>query len=252
MRPRSADRLARLVSDWLGRAGRGRAVRRRLADAAAGSAHPDAARAAAGPVQPARRRCRGGVRAWDSQARDRAARRPARPRGVRARCCRTARPAAPGVAWCAPISGSRSASRSTRCWRATRCRRCSSTPRPIRHRGWAGTPGSLAAGRARRHQDDAAEAVFEAEIVEARARTRACEARRQSTGWGGGYVTDVGYLTSYYASSRRPICNAACLLGGVAGDRSRSRHESSSLSRTRLRHRASPPWSWPRATRPGG
>ena len=36
------------------------------------------------------------------------------------------------------------------------------------------------------------------------------------SGWGGGYVTDITYLTGYYREQSPPIMSLACLLGGVA------------------------------------
>ena len=36
------------------------------------------------------------------------------------------------------------------------------------------------------------------------------------SGWGGGYVTDVAYMTGYYRQQSPAIMALACLLGGVA------------------------------------
>ena len=36
------------------------------------------------------------------------------------------------------------------------------------------------------------------------------------SGWGGGYVTDITYMTGYYRQQSPSIIALACLLGGVA------------------------------------
>ena len=46
-------------------------------------------------------------------------------------------------------------------------RRCCWTRHPIRRRGWAGIPGSPAPAGGVTTRDDAADAVFEAEVIEA-------------------------------------------------------------------------------------
>ena len=36
------------------------------------------------------------------------------------------------------------------------------------------------------------------------------------TGWGGGYVTDITYMTGYYRQQSPSVIALGCLLGGVA------------------------------------
>ncbi len=80
---------------------------------------------------------------------------------------------------------------------------------------WVPAPKAPVGGIARR---DADEALFEAEIVEAE---ELCRARSPMTAplgdWGGGYVTDIPYLPGYYRHQSPLHLNLACLLGGVAG-----------------------------------
>ena len=166
LRPRSADRLGALVSDWLG-------MRVEVIEFAGAWL----------PLPPDQRsriwRPHGAVVAASASMP-----RPACAPGTRRRAssCASGRWTVPGFERLLPdrlalhrlVSLVRayrrlrdSASPSIPCWRRDRCRRCGWTRPPIRRRGWAGTPGCPALRAASARARDAADAVFEAEMIEA-------------------------------------------------------------------------------------
>ena len=212
LRPRSAERLGGADLRLARHAGGGGRVRRRLAAAAAGPAHPAVG---ARRVVPARGRRRGRRAGLGPAGAHHPAHRPARPDGASSGCCRTARAASAGVAGARLSSASSWGLPSTRCWRRARCRRCGSTPTPTAAAAGLEHLGSRAGRRRARTRDDAADAVFEAEVIEAQ-QVDWRAGKHGMSGWGGGYVTDITYMPGYYRQQSPSMIALACLLGGVA------------------------------------
>ncbi len=165
MRPRSADRLAALASDWLG-------MRVEVIEFAGAwlSLPPDQrTRLSANPLRATFCRLAVdaaiGVRAWDSQARFTLAHRPAKPSGLRGDAAGSAGATplgCPGPGVCRVRAG---LCRQSRAGGGRRYHDCVWILRPTRRQGSAGMlwlPTAELVPRA-----DAADAVFEAELVEA-------------------------------------------------------------------------------------
>ena len=212
MRPRSADRLAALVSDWLGLP-----VKVRNSPA-----HGSRCQRISKPASGWGMTAPGDRLGIDAAIGDRL--------GPQARivlrigpllraefeaCCRTSPRFVGWCRWSVPLSGSSWASRSTRVLAAREVPplRLDPAAEPPPRLGWnTWIPGPAGGSTAR---SDAADAVFEAEVIEA----QTADGRRSGTGsmsgWGGGYVTDITYMTGYYRHQSPSMLSLACLLGSV-------------------------------------
>ena len=92
--------------------------------------------------------------------------------------------------------------------------RLDATADPPPRLGWnTWVPGPAGGFTAR---GDAADAVFEAEVIEAQQVDWRDQGEGGMSGWGGGYVTDITYMTGYYRQQSPAMMALACLLGGVA------------------------------------
>ena len=149
-----------------------------------------------------------GVRAWDPQARIVLR---VGPLDLRASsgCCRTGSRCTGWSRWCAPMSVSSRLRHQSGPRRPPGASAAVERRRQIHRHCWAGTPGCRVREGGYTARGDAADAVFEAEVIEAQRvdwrKPETWQARhdRQGgdsgmSGWGGGYVTDVPYMTGYY------------------------------------------------------
>ena len=132
-------------------AGRGRAIRRRLAAAAARPAHPRWL--VARRLEPARRRCGGRRAGLGPSGAHHPARRPAGSAGLRARCCRTGSRCTGWSRWCGPMSVSRLGLPSIRCSRRAevpplRLDAEADPPPRLGWNTWVPAPGQAATARA--------------------------------------------------------------------------------------------------------
>ena len=247
MRPRSAERLGAMVSDWLG-------MRVEVIEfAGAWLTLPPDQRTRIGAYGQFSQLSveRGGRSArLGSAGPGHPAHRTAGPCGVRTPAAGSAARCNASCRWCGPMSGSRSGSPSIRCCAADACRRCGSTRARTQNPGWAGTRGWSRSPAGDDGATDAADPVFEAEIIEAQQPAGSREGTRGMSGWGGGYVTDVTYTVGWYRQQSPAMM--ALAVDHRRRPRPRSRPATIPCCCSNLAAAsATARWPWRRATRAG-